>query len=1213
MGHAVRRGPRLVRFAILGPIEVSDQAGVTLALGKRMERALLAMLLVHPDRIVSTDALIDALWPHGAPARPEASLHSAVARLRRSLEPDRAAGQPPRRLVHTPPGYRLVLEDDELDARRFETLLAAGHRASAAGDASRAQAALRDALAEWRGLALAEFAFEPFAESEAARLEQLRLGAIEDRLAADLALDTPGLVPELEQHVAAHPLREHLWEHLLVALYRDGRAPDALRRAQELRVQLGELGLEPSPRLAELEGAILRHDTAVLDPQGAYRGAGVSLPADTLAPPHASDGAAAPPPVHRAHTPCVPEPTRPRWWQPGQHFVGREAALERLDEAWRSARDGDVVVVALSGEPGIGKTWLAMEAAERMAQAGAVVLAGRCSPEPVLPYEPFVEALERLVDALDDEALAELGAHGTRLVRLLPQLAPRLERLGPTEPTGPAQGASATSETEHYLLFVAVAALLARVTAAAPLVILIDDVQWADPSTLLLADHLLRADDTAHLLLLLTLRDTDVAPDSELRQRLDLLTRAHLLGTVSLGGFTTSEVEAVLAHEQPDQSADLAAKLHDATGGNPFFVRELLRALNPSAATTDTLQAPTTVQALVRSRLDLLDPPAREVLSAAALVGRRVDVDLLMRALGEPHAAVVEAIDAAVRIGLLVTDAEVTAFRHDLVRAELTTGRGPAWVAAHHRAIADALVQRRGGLDQLDTIAHHYGLAAHDGDATKAVHYALLAGRRAAEQHAHATAATRYEGGLEALTRTPHASPVDELLLLLEACEAWRKAGELDRCREFGRRALPLARVVGNAAQLRAAALAAAQRNNPLDQVENTELAGELARTAAHLAADPAATSDDEAYLALALGNLAIDRRDAREAVAQMQRALQLMEQAEEPATIVIVIDHALTALGEMLDLPARLALSTRQLAAAAASGEAEHELLAHSNARWLHLTAGDTETAARYAARYEELADALGMPRYLAGVAQRRAMEAIVAGRFAEGEAYAAETVLHRPDAEFFEGSLAQVAFIRVLQGRSEEVRELLAAQADGPSLAWRVAAAMVAVESGDEELARGQLHDTLRTLPNLPRDVNWLFGLALAARVSFELRDVAAARILWELLHPAAGRITLGGTGALSLGPVALALAELSAVFEDVRGAEDWLAKAEDFLRHRDADGLHARIALIRGEALAQAGSDRRAEAVAQLSAGLALASHIGLEGALVGRARELLSQLR
>lgn len=1212
MGDAVRRGPRLVRFAILGPIEVSDRSGATLALGKRMERALLAMLLLHPDRVVSTEALIDALWPHGAPARPEASLHSAVARLRRSLEPDRAAGQPPRRLVHAPPGYRLVLGDDELDARRFEGLLAEGRRARAAGDPRRAQTSLRGALAEWRGPALAEFAFDPFAESEAARLEQLRLGAIEDRIAADLALGATGLVPELEQHVAAHPLRERLWEHLLIALYRDGRAPDALRRAQELRAQLAELGLDPSPRLAELEGAILRHDAGLLDPRGAYLGAGTSGPGDVARSATATTTDAAR--ADRApHVERVPEPARPRWWTPGRHFVGREAALARLDEAWQSAREGDVVVMALSGEPGIGKTWLAMEAVERMADAGAVVLAGRCSPEPVLPYEPFVEALGRLVDALDDHELAELGVNGTRLARLLPQLAPRLERLGAPAPAVPTSGASATSEAEHYLLFVAVATLLARVTAAAPLVILIDDVQWADPSTLLLADHLLRADETAHVLLLLTLRDTDVPPDSDLRQRLDRLTRAHLLGEVHLGGFTAAEVEAVATHERAERPAELAARLHVTTGGNPFFVRELLRALDPGTPAHGTLPAPATVQALVRSRLEHLDPAAREVLAAAALVGRRVDVDLLVRALDVPRAAIVEALDAAVRTGLLVTEDETTSFRHDLVRAELTAARGPAWRATHHRAIAEALVKRSSGHEQLDAIAHHYGLAAHDGDASQAVQYALLAGRSAAEQHAHATAATRYEAGLAALSRAADPSPDDELLLLLEACEAWRKSGDLDRCHRQGRHALRLAEQIGSAAQLRGAAVAASQHSNPLDQEMNVELAAELTRVGVRLAADPTATSDDQAHLALALGNLAIDRNDADEARAQLRRALHLMEDAEEPATIVAVADQVLTTLGEEIDLPARLALSARQLAAAAASGEAEHELLAHSNARWLHLTAGAPHTAARHAARYEELADALGMPRYLAGVAQRRAMEAILAGRFAEAEAYAAETVLHRPDAEFFEGSLAQVAFIRVLQGRSEEIHDVLAAQADSSNLAWRLAAALVAIEIGDDEVGRTRLHDTLRTLPGLPRDVNWLFGLALAARVSYELRDVEAAHILWDLLHPAAGRITLGGTGALTLGPVALSLAELSAVLGDVAGTEAWLARAEGLLGSRDADALRARMALIRGEVLAQAAADREAEAVEHLSTGLALASRIGLDGALVRRARELLSRLR
>jgi hypothetical protein len=239
--------------------------------------------------------------------------------------------------------------------------------------------------------------------------------------------------------------------------------------------------------------------------------------------------------------------------------------------------------------------------------------------------------------------------------------------------------------------------------------------------------------------------------------------------------------------------------------------------------------------------------------------------------------------------------------------------------------------------------------------------------------------------------------------------------------------------------------------------------------------------------------------------------------------------------------------------------------------------------------------------------------MEAILAGRLAEAEAYAAETLLHRPDAEFFEGSLAQVAFIRMLQGRGDEVSELLASQADGPNVAWQVAAALVAIELGEDELGRERLHRTLGRVPGLPRDVNFLFGLALAARAAYELRDAAAARLVWDLLVPAADRIALGGTGVLSLGPVALSLAELAAVLDDDAGAEAWLERAEQLMRDRDTDGLRARMALIRGELLARDPGERRSEAVLQLSTGLALASRIGLEGALVGRSRGLLSQLR
>ena len=247
-------------FRLLGPLEaVVDGTPVRLAAEK--PRALLALLLLNRNRVVSMERLVDELWGEEPPARATKALQVYVSQLRKALGPER--------LVTRPPGYELRVDEGELDVARFESLVAAAREQLSAGNARAAVKGLREALELWRGPALREFRAEPFAELAAARLEDQRLAAVEDRLQAELDSggDAARVVPELEELVAAEPLRERPRELLMLALYRSGRQADALdlyRRTRDLFVN--ELGIEPGPGLRELEQAVLRQDTALRAP-----------------------------------------------------------------------------------------------------------------------------------------------------------------------------------------------------------------------------------------------------------------------------------------------------------------------------------------------------------------------------------------------------------------------------------------------------------------------------------------------------------------------------------------------------------------------------------------------------------------------------------------------------------------------------------------------------------------------------------------------------------------------------------------------------------------------------------------------------------------------------------------------------------------------------------------------------------------------------------
>src|SRR6478672_7012480 len=263
-------------YRILGPLEARDRDR-SLGLGGEKQRALLAILLLHRNEVVSADRLIDDLWGESPPASALPTLRAYVSRLRKAVAADDASSRPVGDsliasrdgvLVTEGHGYRLEVAPGELDLERFSEMAERGRNALAAGQPEQAARVLREALKLWRGPPLAEFAYEPFAQAAIAHLEELRLAAIEDRVEADLALGhARELVGELRDLVARHPLRERLRGQLMLALYQCGRQAEALETYQEFRQKLSEeLGLEPGPSLRQLELAVLARDQA-LDPQ----------------------------------------------------------------------------------------------------------------------------------------------------------------------------------------------------------------------------------------------------------------------------------------------------------------------------------------------------------------------------------------------------------------------------------------------------------------------------------------------------------------------------------------------------------------------------------------------------------------------------------------------------------------------------------------------------------------------------------------------------------------------------------------------------------------------------------------------------------------------------------------------------------------------------------------------------------------------------------
>jgi DNA-binding SARP family transcriptional activator/predicted negative regulator of RcsB-dependent stress response len=379
-----------MEFRILGPVEVVNGGQGQLDLGGSKPRALLSVLLVHANQVVSTDRLIEELWGEEIPSTARNVLQCHVSRLRRALHASRDGAGPDAVLVTRQPGYLLRVEPGQLDLHRFEELLGQARRASAAGDRPQVAERLRAALALWRGPALAD-ASETLRRTAGARMDEARLVALEERLDAELGLGRHAdLVGELEALVAAHPDRERLCRQLMLALYRSGRPAEALEVYRTARTRLvEEFGLEPSPTLQRLERDILLADPA-LDL------ASPITPGTRDRPPAPSPG------------PCQLPPDI-------DDFTGREAAVAELEALLEGDQATAVVISAVAGKAGVGKTALAVRVAHRLRprfSGGQLYVNLRgAEPEPLDPADVlagFLRALgvesAAIADGLDERS-----------------------------------------------------------------------------------------------------------------------------------------------------------------------------------------------------------------------------------------------------------------------------------------------------------------------------------------------------------------------------------------------------------------------------------------------------------------------------------------------------------------------------------------------------------------------------------------------------------------------------------------------------------------------------------------------------------------------------------------------------------------------------------------------------------------------------------------
>lgn len=488
---------------------------------------------------------------------------------------------------------------------------------------------------------------------------------------------------------------------------------------------------------------------------------------------------------------AVPLPPRLRGVPP-VGFVGRTEERSRLSEIAAAAEAGSRRVALLSGEPGIGKTRLASHTALDLHARGAAVLFGHGTEGLDAPYRAWAEALSHYVEHGPQRVLERhVERHGGELVRLAPVLADRVADLPSPKQTD--------SETERYLLRAAAVGLLQEAAREQLIVIVLDDLQWADGQSLALLKHLVASRPDVELLVLGTHRDSELTRGHPLLQLLGDLRREPGVERIDLAGLRREDVGALMAaavgYELPEEGSRLADEISRETDGNPFFVAEILRHLDEAGAVAQDesgrweltrslgdLGLPQSVREVVMSRAERLGEETASLLSAAAVIGRDFELDLLSRVVERREEELLDLLDGAVRAALLQEGASPGrfSFSHSLVNHTLCEVLGATRKAQTHRRIAEALEEMCGDDpgDRLPELALHWLRATAPQEPAKAAEYCVRAGQRALESLAPDEALNWFRRALDLLDQTPESDPTLRVDTLIGLGDAQRQVGD---------------------------------------------------------------------------------------------------------------------------------------------------------------------------------------------------------------------------------------------------------------------------------------------------------------------------------------------------------------------------------------------------------------------------------------------------
>lgn len=890
-------------------------------------------------------------------------------------------------------------------------------------------------------------------------------------------------------------------------------------------------------------------------------------------------------------------------------FIGREQETKQLHVALNETLAGKGHLFMLVGEPGSGKTRMTEQLATYARLCNAQVLSGSCYEGEGAPaFWPWLQIIRSYAQELAPEKLQSImGPGAADIAQVVSEIRERLPDLPPPPPLEPEQA--------RFRLFDSVTTFLKNASKLQPLVVILDDLHWADKPSLLLLQFLARELKDACILVIGTYRDMELGRQHPLSQTLGELSRQGLSARIVLRGLTEQAVarfiEMTTGIKPPE---NLVSTVYQQTEGNPFFLSEIVRLLvvegqleRPQVTTASGVRIPEGVREVIGRRLDQLSDECNRILTTACVIGREFSLDAL-EPLGDISGdQLLELLDEAMAARVILELPQAVgqySFVHALIRETLYDEISTARRVRFHRRIGEVLEKLYANSpdSHLTELAYHFFQASPAGNSDKAIDYAIRAAKRAIGLLAYEEAAGHYERARAVIELQDEVDEEQRCEMSLALGDAQKKAGNIAKARKVFLQAADVARKRGAPEQLARAALGIGAGVKAVGKED--ELQVSLLKEALG-----ALGEEDSALRARLLAQLSLAlyySPELRDVI--NQQAVEMARRVGDPAAIVTALYSRHVILDGTTNVEERLAVATEILRLAERGGSKEIELLTRYRRILDLMELVEISAVNKEIEAFNKLAEELRQPRYLWLATYLKASRALTEGRFEECEQLARQAMAigqraQDPTAPLLFETLINV--LRLVQGQVEDREAAIIRYLENyPKIpSQRATLAHLYCRLGRREDAQREFEQvSANDFANLPRDGSWVVTMANISYICSYLGDVRRAALLYDLLLPYAGRQLVIGPAAIGCGSI---LRFLGILATTMSRWEEAVTHFEEALKMNTIIGARPFVALTQQEygamLLARGYPGDREKACDILDQALATAAELGMKGVI------------